>query len=114
MNTCDVQAAEARCVDVDGSGDGLEAFLLSMGYTDLCMKPLIGWCGIQRFMFTGGLVIGFTEESYKGRYCYESIEEARECLKAWDGSGDPGGNWIKFKGAGEDRLGPGAVGLYGS
>lgn len=84
--------------------------LRELGYSDLAEKPGVGLCGLMEFMFTGGLVVGLGPRSYKGRYCYETLLEAKLCLDAWDGQGDPPGMWIKYKGAGqEERLGPGAV-----
>ena len=60
-------------------------------------------CGIKRFIFTTGLVIGLDEIGYLGRYCYENRSDAIDALREWDGSGDPSGNWIKYKGTGGDR-----------
>lgn len=87
----------------------LAARLAALGYTHLCLKPGAGVCGVMPFLFTGGLVVGMAERSYKGRYCFETLSEAAAALKSWDGVGDPPGNWIKFKSQTEDRLGPGAA-----
>lgn len=57
-----------------------------------------GVCALQRFIFTTGLCYGLNEESYEGRYCFESGMDAKEALGKWDGVGDPPGNWIKHKG----------------
>ncbi len=58
-------------------------------------------------MFTCAIVTGLTEASYHGRYCFESPAEALASLAQWDGHGDPGGNWLKYKGSGGERMGPG-------
>lgn len=60
-----------------------------------------GLCGVQRFIFTAGLLTqlrfnGLTYD-YAARYCYPSAREAAEALLAWDGNGDPPGPWIKEK-----------------
>lgn len=62
-----------------------------------------GLCGISPMLFTVGIVVGITEDSYVGRYCYPSMEQAVKGLIEWDGVGDPPGEWIKWKGAGGDR-----------
>lgn len=73
-------------------------YLKSEGYTDL--KIINGKiCGIHRFIFTTGLVVGLDEIGYEGRYCYETKSEALTDLESWDGNGDPSGDWIKYKGS---------------
>lgn len=83
----------------------LRAFLLGQGYRDL--RAIGGVvCGLHRYNFTSGLVVGLTLEGYGRRYCYESLDDAREALQVWDGVGHPAGPWIKCKGAGIDLLNP--------
>lgn len=65
--------------------------------------------GLSLMIVTVGLVVGLEESGYRGRYCYERYEDAKAALEAWDGEGDPSGPWIKYKGRGGERLGPGAV-----
>lgn len=77
-------------------------------YFDVCRRGHAGVCGVRKMLFTGGLFVGITGESYVGRYCYETIEQARAALIAWKGIGDPPGAWIKYKSSTEERLGPGA------
>lgn len=83
------------------------------GYSRLCV---IGGviCGLGRFAFTTGLMVGMTlGEPYSRRYCYEHEVEALVALLTWDGEGHPPGPWIKVKGRmGDhyvDELGPGAL-----
>lgn len=73
------------------------------GYDNLVIVPGRGVCGILRMAFTTGLFIGLDYLGYYGRYCYHTKAEAVEALKNWDGQGDPGGEWIKYKGAGGER-----------
>jgi hypothetical protein len=82
------------------------AFLAANGYTDIREIPGQGLCGLQKFVFTWGLVVDLSEESYGLRYCFETEAAARAALLAWDGQGHPGGPWIKCKGAGVDLLNP--------
>lgn len=68
-----------------------------------------GLCGVQRFIFTCGLLtnlrfVGLTN-SYDARYCYESRADAVRALATWDGQGDPPGDWIKEKVSGRGRDG---------
>lgn len=62
-----------------------------------------GICACLQFLFTIGLVTGIDNFGYKGRWCYGSMVEAVYALDTWDGSGDPPGNWIKYKGEGGER-----------
>jgi hypothetical protein len=74
--------------------------------------PGRGLCGVQRFIFTCGLLTGLTFDgytyNYTARYCYESTAEALVALMTWNGQGDPGGEWIKEKVS--ERAGPGRAG----
>ena len=91
-----------------GSTAELEAFLASQGYVQL---RVIGTavCGLHRFSFTTGLVVGLNFEGYERRYCYEHAADALAALAAWDGQEHPGGPWIKCKGAGIDLMNPSFV-----
>lgn len=83
----------------------LHAFLTANGYTDL--REIGGrLCGLNRFIFTTGLVVGLDEVGYQVRYCYEHEADARDALEAWDGMGYPSGPWIKAKGLDMDMLNP--------
>lgn len=67
------------------------------GYT--CITKINGKiCGLKRFIYTTGLVVGLDPIGYQGRYCYHTLAEATEALLIWDGEGHPSGNWIKYKG----------------
>jgi hypothetical protein len=78
-------------------------YLKSEGYSEIREINSKGICGLMDFMFTTGLVIGMNEIGYFGRYCYKTRQEALDALNKWDGSGDPPGNWIKYKGTGGER-----------
>ena len=81
-------------------------YLKSEGYTGIKEIPGVGICGLRSFIFTTGLIIGMNEIGYFGRYCYKTSQEASDALKSWDGSGDPPGNWIKYKGHEGERENP--------
>lgn len=101
--SADVQAEAQACVSLVRE---LEGF----GYSDIHLLPARGLCGIHKLMFTTGLVVGMDRYGYVGRYCYEHERDARAALAAWNGRDDPPGPWIKWKGEGGERLGPGATG----
>lgn len=89
----------------------LRKFLEDQGYTDLVELPSGELCGLMKFLFTTGLIVGLTKYGYRVRFCYEYTNEAREALKSWDGQHYPPGNWIKAKGTDEygdyiDELNP--------
>jgi hypothetical protein len=78
-------------------------FLESQGYYNLKEIPNVGLCGLYRFAFTTGLVIGLQPIGYNGRYCYPLHADAVKALNEWNGHGDPSGEWIKYKGVGGER-----------
>ncbi|PND30180.1 hypothetical protein C1I89_29880 [Achromobacter pulmonis] len=86
----------------------LVAFLRMQGYRELRLVGA-GVCGLHRFNFTMGLVVGLTFEGYERRYCYRYQKDARSALATWDGHEHPGGPWIKCKGAGIDLLNPALI-----
>ena len=67
------------------------------GYTNLELKE-DRVCGLLRFAFTYGLMVGLDRDGYERRYCYEHEDDALAALKDWDGKGHPKGPWIKLKG----------------
>lgn len=83
----------------------LQTILAREGYTDLYVVDGAN-CGLLKFVFTTGLVVGLTEDSYQRRYCYEHAQDAKDALAAWDGREHPTGPWIKCKGLGIDLLNP--------
>lgn len=75
----------------------IHEFLAESGYTDF--RTVSGkLCGLQKFMFTTGLVVGLDAAGYEYRYCFENHDQALAALEAWDGIGHPQGPWIKCKG----------------
>jgi hypothetical protein len=59
-------------------------------------------------MFTVGIAVMDADQWY-ARWCYDKRIEALKALTDWDGMGDPGGPWIKYKGRGGERHGPGST-----
>lgn len=62
------------------------------------------WIGLHRFIFTVGLVIGFTDDTpHRTRFCYDlaHVADAVSAVLEWNGRGDPPGRWIKEKGSAE-------------
>jgi len=84
------------------------------GYYGFRKVPNFGICGLRKFIFTTGIIIGLNPIDYYGRYCYSSEQEASERLKNWNGIGDPKGNWLKYKGVGGERENLGCKGCLTS
>lgn len=78
----------------------IKEFLTDQGYAFLREVPGRGWCGIRRMLFTWGLFHGMTAYGIGGRYCYDSLADARNALIIWDGAADPPGRWVKHFGDG--------------
>jgi hypothetical protein len=76
------------------------------GYLNVRAVPGRGMCGLLVMLYTTGLYVCLTRDSWLSRYCYENFDDAAAALEQWDGQGDPPGPWIVEKPAG--RVGPGA------
>lgn len=81
----------------------LRQLTLQDGYAEVQEIEGHGICGINRFIYTTGLVMRLDSVGYTGRYCYHTYAEARAAINMWDGRGDPPGEWIKYKGKGGER-----------
>ena len=67
------------------------------GYTDLVWRDDV-LCGLQRMIFTTGIVVDIDLWSYSHRFCYDTEAHARAALEAWT-VGDPvGEGFITLKG----------------
>ena len=83
----------------------IEEELEAMGYSHL--RNIRGQlCGLYKFAFTAGLIVGLDDCDYARRYCYEHNSDAIKALADWDGLDHPGGPWIKVKGHGIDQVNP--------
>lgn len=79
----------------------LLAFLHGQGYLSIIPIPGRGLCGLQyAILGDWDLVYGLNWWGFEGRYCYDSKVAALDALIAWDGTGDPPGNWAVHKGQG--------------
>jgi hypothetical protein len=69
--------------------------------------PGRGLCGVQRFLYTCGLLVDMRFDGlsydYKARYCYPIAADALHDLLHWDGVGDPPGDWHTEKVSGRIR-----------
>lgn len=92
-----------------GGGRRSLRWVEELGYSSARDVGSAGVCAVRRMLFTGALVVGITRERYSGRYCYETEDAALAALAVWDGRGSPPGPWIKYKGDGGERLGPGCL-----
>lgn len=88
----------------------IEDALIESGYLAWRELPDGRVLALQKMLFTTGLCCDCDEWNYRGRFCYRSTPEALVAMYAWDGVGDPPGNWIVSKGLGRpDRQGPGST-----
>ena len=84
-------------------GDSLVQEILSLEGIQHMKKLATGeWAGVQKFLFTYGLMVGLDMFGYRTRFCYPTEAEALDALLQWDGRGDPDGPWIKEKGSDKD------------
>lgn len=73
-------------------------YLEENGYFD--MRVIDGQlCGLHRYAYTTGIVVGLTELSYERRYCYPLHREAVAAFEAMTTvDKHPDGPWVKVKG----------------
>ena len=88
----------------------MQKILEDEGY--MCVRRMKNgeWIGVSMQIYTCGLCVGLNEHEYKRRYCYEKLRYALIAASQYEGEGDPIGPWIKVKGEGGERMGPGAKG----
>lgn len=60
--------------------------LESEGYFDLRYIEGVGICGLNRYMFTVGVLANITlERPYEYRFCFRDLLSARSFFNEWDG-----------------------------
>jgi hypothetical protein len=64
----------------------LQDILEQNGYTDVRYVEGWGICGIQRMIFTVGACYGMDESGMKGRFCFDTQQNAELFLRDWDGT----------------------------
>lgn len=82
---------------------------MTLGYFPARILPDGRCAGLMRMIYTIGLCVGLTEDGVsEGRYCFEAEDAggAVVALATWDGTGDPEGDWIKWKGLPAERRNP--------
>ena len=68
------------------------------GYRHLKLLDTGELAAIMPQLFTVGLFVGLKRYGYRTRFCFATMEDAKESLRNWTGVNDPPGNWIKEKG----------------
>lgn len=63
----------------------LKSILEGHGYECVRQVEGWGWCGILRMMFTVGVCHGMDETGLKGRFCFDTRQNAYLFLDEWDG-----------------------------
>lgn len=56
--------------------------------TDMCMKNGMV-CGIERFIYSLGVSFGLDGHYRHGRFCFDTLQNARGFLEDWDGKTYP-------------------------
>ena len=78
---------------VDEDGEELDPVLVlelvRNGYSDLRVVPGRGVCGLHRYIYTVGVCYGMDMTGMKGRFCFDTEQNARLFLKDWDGETIP-------------------------
>ncbi len=72
-------------------------------YTAIRVLPDGRICGVHRLLYHWTMHIGLSDYGYEERYCYETQAQATESMNAWDGTGDPPGDWHKHPDTGRRR-----------
>lgn len=75
----------------------LEDDIKELGYDNPIYVDNIGWCGLQRMIFTTGVFYDITSIGYSGRYCFKYYQDAKEALLDIHNI-HLNSNWIKHKG----------------
>lgn len=79
-------------------------FLSDQGYYNLRILSNGKIIGLQDQIYTTGIVVGLTKDTYECRYCYEQIQDAAAACATWEGVDHPSGPWIKLKGTYNGKL----------
>jgi hypothetical protein len=66
-----------------------------LGYLNPCDVPNHGMCAVRIQLFNAAIVAGMAIDGIEQHWDYWTVSEALDALRAWDGSPDPPGNWIK-------------------
>jgi hypothetical protein len=67
-------------------------------YSDIQEIPEQGICAIEQMMPKyWALHFGLTATGREGHYSFNSYEDAYKALTEWNGVGDPGNDWLKYK-----------------
>jgi hypothetical protein len=61
-----------------------EKFLTEEGYTNVRVIDGV-ICATLRFIYTVGVCYGLDSTGYRGRFCFDSQQNAELFLKDWDG-----------------------------
>jgi hypothetical protein len=72
-------------------------------YTAMRELPDGRVCGVHRLLFHWTMHIGISNYGYEERYCYQTEKQAIDSMMAWDGTGDPPGDWHKHPDSGRRR-----------
>lgn len=72
-------------IDIQQPDDAMVEFFKECGYTHIQQIEGRGWCAINRFIYTHGVLFGMDRTFIKGRYCFQDQCGAEGFLLDWDG-----------------------------
>lgn len=55
----------------------ISEFLVQNGYTHIKYIEGFGWCALKRFMYTVGVLHGLTVGGVTGRFCFDTMDNAK-------------------------------------
>lgn len=70
------------------AADSMRAVCEASGYTDYTPYPSGRDACLARFGFTVAILADMTPDGHGDRWCYDTIEQARAALEAWNGEHD--------------------------
>jgi hypothetical protein len=83
----------SEAVEILAGGEDLDPMLVleltREGYSDLKLCGDAGVCGVLRFMYTCGVCYGMDKDGRKGRFCFDTMQNAQLFIKDWDGTTAP-------------------------
>lgn len=68
----------------------------NQGYYAMKLLATGEMAALSTQLFTVGIIV-FNQNCILKRWCFEEGDEALASLRAWEGVGDPPGNWVKQK-----------------
>jgi hypothetical protein len=79
---------------VNYTPESFKLWLERQGYTHVRELPDGSFAGLARLMYTTGLCVGLSADSWTSRYCFENEDEAISELEKLQGRDDVPTGWV--------------------